>query len=148
MQINIIIKNKKHKKFLNKVFNVTYDILSTFIKNCPKEYKCIIPKLKKTPILVWVNTKIRNYYAEAYYLEKNKKITALTVEYSENLMLKVREKNIKLVAAHELAHSIDYLLRGINNDYKHHDKEWKKLAVLLNAQPSCVIDFNKKGGKI
>ena len=142
MQINISINNTSEIETLSKLASLTYEILLKFINNCPQKYKHLIKKLKKTPFALSFNNKFKNTYATATYGGSSKNIKLLIIEVNNNLKT-FNEKQLKLIISHELAHSIDFLDRGDNDEHFWHDSEWKKLAVILEAQPTYTIDINK-----
>lgn len=147
MQINVIIKHKEHSKTLCIIAEISHKILQKFVDNCPTEYKHILQELNVIPIEVSMSKKFKTFYAQAYYKAYKKILHTLTIEYAEDLV-KFNKRQIRLIVAHELAHSIDFILRGIKNDFKHHDKVWQKIAILLGAQPYPTIEIKKKRVKI
>jgi len=53
------------------------------------------------------------------------------IEISERICKDMKEEEVRDTLLHELAHAIDFAIRGTSN----HDVEWKKVAVVLGANP-------------
>jgi hypothetical protein len=138
MQINLKINNKNEIKLLQRLAEVSYDILTKFITLNHIKYKHILPLIEYMPFVISINNKFKCIYGQAYYTKYKNKIDSLTVEYSFELDT-FNKRQIKLIAAHELAHSIDFLMRG--DGFKDHDHEWKEIVELLGGQPAFTIDI-------
>lgn len=139
MKINLNIKNKKYFKLLNKITEISYEILIKFIKKHPHKYDNIIIDIELIPFEFLINERLTGCYAQAYFYKTKNKINKQIIEFSPQINA-FNKRQLKLIVAHELAHSIDFLIRGEN--FKDHDAEWKEIAIILKTQPTFTIDIN------
>jgi hypothetical protein len=105
--------------------------LRIFAKNAPKKYLQILDKMLKIPIIVSIDENLPEKILGLAKLYKNKsktKITLLAILINKDV-IKYKSKDFYEVISHELAHCIDYVLRGRTG----HDKQWRHLHKLMNG---------------
>lgn len=146
MFISINYDNPKYLKLQKKIFNLTLKILNNFLNKCDYYYESDSDKIKNkiendSIFIISINKRLKNIYGQSIdCLEKNK-YKHYNIEYSYDLLKNLKIKQLKLIVIHELAHSIDCIIRGPFQPF--HDKHWKKIVNILGGQPSMFIDINK-----
>lgn len=127
---NILLKEQlKIIKYLDiaiKIFN----------ENAYGEYKKCIHFLPIIPFKLDIMKKQKWWYAAVSFSGTKNNITQFYFEIDKETLT---YDGIKLyfIVAHELAHCIDFMMRGDS----FHDKKWKKICNIIGAQPSSAIDI-------
>jgi hypothetical protein len=119
-----------------KMMRVAVRAEKKFLKNCGPEYDEHLKKIKNTPIYMNTSEKL----IATYGIATRSDLTAKIFELSITLTHKIGDYKRPLIyeiVSHELAHCIDFIIRGES----FHDEEWRKIHRLMGGTGETGIEY-------
>jgi predicted SprT family Zn-dependent metalloprotease len=100
-----------------------------------KDYKIIIENLRSIPVVLKINKNFKRIAGRMMGVMENKALVGLTIEINP-LLVEYGNKTTYDVVSHEVAHCIDYVIRGESK----HDNQWKYIHKLMGGTGEKYID--------
>jgi hypothetical protein len=130
--------NSPYHKMELKMMRVAVRAEKKFLKECGPEYADHIKNIKKTPITIITSEKLISCYGIATKQDLTSKLFSLSItlthkigDYSKALIYEI--------VSHELAHCIDFIVRGES----YHDEEWRKIHRLCGGTGETEIRYRE-----
>ena len=128
--------NSPYHQMELKMMRVAVRAEKKFLKNCGDEYSEHIKAIKSTPITMSTSERLIANYAYACRSELTDEHFQLSITLSHS-MQNYNRKLVYEIISHELAHCIDFIVRGES----YHDEEWRKIHQLMDGTGNTGIEY-------
>lgn len=132
-----LIISEKDEFFDTKLRMLKYlkKAIKKFVKNAGPGYRTAIRELEKIPIELTISRRLKNTYGIANTETKYKKVKTLLITLTHEIDT-YSPKLIYQIVSHELAHCIDFIVRGDS----FHDEPWKKIHRIMGGEATTFIE--------
>lgn len=135
----IIDGNSDYVNLEVKLMKVAERAIRKFLKNCDESYIKYIDRIYTVPVNIRITENFRRCCGEAFYTGSGKsaeKVEELHMTFTHKIA-RYNKAHIYEIVSHELAHCIDFLIRGDS----FHDEPWREIHRLMGGTGETFIEY-------